>query len=177
MLTLVFTAAKVALSWPLQTLAALLQLLGIALTALAVAEFRSRLELITTKVIHSATETTNEMRRRVASRRERVELWWLARRGRTRPAYIKQALGGVRVSASGIITTTGHPSTDRASISDRDWLAFLNDQVDALRDDLRAAEKRHSEELTERLAAQRDQLRTEIRDAARDGSGLVLAGL
>lgn len=173
---LLLIGARVAWSWPsLQVLAGSLQLLGILMTALGVAAVWSLLELLADE----ASDAKRSIARSWAATRQRVWLWWLRRRGKTTPAYIVGSSAGV--SGGGAILTVGHPSVDRDTISDRDWLVFLNDQLDLLREDLRTAQKRHSEELAERLAAEQDRLRTQMRHelqkATRQGWELVLAGL
>jgi len=69
---------------------------------------------------------------------------------------------------------------DRNTISDRDWLAHLDDRLDSVFDLLDAAEKRRSEERQEfarRLSVQRDELRAEIVRETRNGWQLVAWGL
>jgi hypothetical protein len=69
---------------------------------------------------------------------------------------------------------------DRDTISDRDWLAYLDDRLASVFDLMDTAEKRRYEEREEfgrRLGVQRDELRAEIRRETRNGWQLVAWGL
>ena len=171
----VLVVVAIVWSWRLQIVAGGLQLLGIAMTALGVAVVWSLLELAVDKTL----QAKRQLDRSLAAGRQRLRLWWLRRRGKTTPAHLAGSSAGV--SGGGATLSVGHPSVDRETISERDWLVFLNDQVDILRAELRAAQTRHSQELASRLAAQEDRLRSEMRDelraATREGWELVLAGL
>ncbi|MGH2946102.1 MAG: hypothetical protein ACRDPC_07580 [Solirubrobacteraceae bacterium] len=173
--TLVLLALAVLWSWPTKVAAGIVQLLGLWFAALGVAVVRAWLE--------AAADATIEVKRGLdrwwALRREQVRTWWIRKRGKTIPAVIRAAPATASGSAGGTVTV-GHPAVDRETISDRDWLGFVNDQVDVLRDRLNRAEKDRSLERREwdqRLAAQREQLRVEMLKATRQGWELIVAGL
>ncbi|MFL5862437.1 MAG: hypothetical protein ACJ780_16970 [Solirubrobacteraceae bacterium] len=69
---------------------------------------------------------------------------------------------------------------DRGTISDRDWLAYLDDRLASVFTLMDAAEKRRTEdrqEFSRRLSIQRAALRAEIIRETRQGWQLVAWGL
>jgi len=65
-------------------------------------------------------------------------------------------------------------------VSDRDWLTFLDDRVELIFELIDQAERNRGaqrEDINERLAAQRHDLRGEIQRATREGWQLIVAGL
>jgi len=155
--------------------AGIVQLLGIALTLLGVAVVRASLE----RAADTAIAAKHGVARWAAQRREQLRRWWLRRRGR--PVTI--AGSGTATFASVSASGTGEVvrgRVDRDAISDRAWLAHLDDQVAGLwAQTARAEENRAADrkELEECLAADHERLRGEIVRATRQGWELVIAGL
>ena len=161
-------------SWPLQTVAGALQVLGIALAAFGLDVVRTSLQ----RAADTAIAAKHGVARWAAQRREQLHRWWLRRRGR--PVTI--AMSGTAtatVSASGTAEVV-RGRVDRDAISDRAWLAHLDDQVAGLwAHTTRAEENRaaNRKELEECLVADHERLRGEIVRATRQGWELVVAGL
>ena len=85
--------------------------------------------------------------------------------------------GGVSGSLTAQVT---HHRVDRNTISDRDWLVYLDDRLESVFDALDKAEQRRYEERQEfdrRLGIQRDELRAEIVRETRNGWQIVAWGL
>jgi hypothetical protein len=172
-LALALAVAAVVWSWPPRAVANGLQLVGIALTALGVAVVRSWLQLAADR----AVDAKHGVARWAAQRREQLRRWWLRRRGRPVTIAGSGTPTFARVSASG---TGVRGRVDRDAISDRAWLAHLDDQVAGLwAQTTRAEENRAADrkELEECLAADHERLRGEIVRATRQGWKLVVAGL
>jgi hypothetical protein len=110
--------------------------------------------------------------------RERLRLWWLRRRGQTRPAYMS---GTARGTSSVSATLTVHRRrVDRDTISDREWLTFLDDRLESVFELMDLAEQNRDHErddFNRRLAAQQRKLRAEIQRETRQGWQLIVAGL
>jgi len=159
-------------SWPLQTVAGALQVLGILLSAFGLDVVRTSLQ----RAADTAIAAKHGVARWAAQRREQLRRWWLRLRGR--PVTI--ALSGTATFASVSASGTGEGRVDRDAISDRAWLAHLDDQVAGLwAQTTRAEENRAADrkELEECLAADHERLRGEIVRATRQGWELVVAGL
>ena len=89
--------------------------------------------------------------------------------------------GAGGATARGGITATGvRGRVDRETISNREWLAHLDDQVAGLFAHLTRVEERRAAdrvELEQQLDAQRTGLRAEIKRETRHGWQLIVAGL
>lgn len=171
---IVIGASAIVWSWRLQVVANVLQLLGILLTALGVTVVWSLLELAADKAI----EAKHGLDRWWALRRRNVANRWTRLRGR--PVVVRAAGGIAAFSGGGATVTIGHPEVNRDTISERDWLGFLNDQVDALRTRIHEAERARDAErraLDERLATQADELREDMFRMTQRGWRLILTGL
>lgn len=174
MLAPVIAAVVVVYSWNLQVLAGTLQVLGIALAAFGLAVVRSSLELVGEKAIAAK----HGLDRLWALRRERLRNWW--GRVRKRPVVVHVPPGVATFSGVSPQVVINWSPVDRNAISDRDWLAFLDNQVEALFNRMGKAEQAHSADqghLRSELAAQRDELRAEIQRETRQGWQLIVAGL
>jgi hypothetical protein len=162
-------------SWPLQTVAGVLQVLGIALAAFGLDVVRTSLQ----RAADTAIAAKHGVARWAAQRREQLRRWWLRRRGRPVTIAGSGTPTFARVSASGTVEVV-RGRVDRDAISDRAWLAHLDDQVAGLwAQTTRAEENRAADrkELAQCLAADHERLRGEIVRATRQGWKLVVAGL
>lgn len=170
-------AVAVALSWPTQAVANALQLLGITLTALGVAVVRSWLELVTDK----ATDAKHGIERWCALRRERLQRLWV--RLHKRPIVVSVHSLNLEATATvdaALELTVDRRRVDRDTVSEREWLAFLDDRVESIFELMDHAEQNRSaerENLNRRLSAQRNELRAEIHRETRQGWQLIVAGL
>jgi hypothetical protein len=73
-----------------------------------------------------------------------------------------------------------HQRVDRKTIGTREWLAFLDDRLEAVRvfaDQISARQGEDRERVAEKLEAQQAEIRREILQTARDGWQLIPAGL
>jgi hypothetical protein len=106
---------------------------------------------------------------------------WARLTHRPRPAIIRAASAQARAGASASLTAeVTHHRVDRNTISDRDWLVYLDDRLESAFDLLDNAEQRRYKErqgLDRRLGIQRDELRAEIVRETRNGWQLVAWGL
>jgi len=155
--------------------AGVVQLLGIALTLLGVAVVRASLERAADKTV----EAKHGLDRWWGLRREQLRRWWLHRRGRPVTIALSGTATLASFSASGTVEVVRR-RVDRDAISDRAWLAHLDDQVAGLwAQTTRAEENRAADrkELAQCLAADHERLRGEIVRATRQGWKLVVAGL
>ncbi len=142
--------------------AGILQLLGIGLTLLGVAVVRSWLE--------RATDTAVESKKGLGR-------WWALRRAQLGAWSIRESLRPpklhrVSLTASMPYETTeelGGNRAERVGLSEREWLAALDSDIDAIHRRLRSS--------THQLAAQGDELRDEISRETRQGWKLIVAGL
>jgi len=174
-LGLAIAAAACVWSWPMQTVAGALQVLGIALAAFGLDVVRTSLQ----RAADTAIAAKHGVARWAAQRREQLHRWWLHRRGRP----VTSALSGTATLASFSASGTAEVvrgRVDRDAISDRAWLAHLDDEVAGIwAQTTRAEENRAADrkELEECLAADHERLRGEIVRATRQGWKLVVAGL
>lgn len=167
-------ALGIAGTLPWQAVGGVLQVLGIALAAFGVDVVRTSLQ----RAADSVIAAKHGIARWGAMRREQLHHWWLRLRGR--PVTIHRSGSGT-ATASGSVSSKGvRGRLDRDAMSDREWLADLENQVADLwahmtrAEDNRAADRA---ELDERLAADLERLRDEIVSATRQGWELVVAGL
>jgi len=151
-----------------------LQLFGLVLSLFGIAVVRAFLE--------RATDAAIEARRGVARlwtlRHAQFWNWWARLRGR--PINLNLHSAEMAISSDSLSIIVQRPRADRATISDRDWLAQLDDKVEDLfqRLDADAAADR-AERLAwdQRLQAQRDEMRDEILKATRQGWELIVTGI
>ena len=90
------------------------------------------------------------------------------------------AIGQAGKRTSTISATKIRYRVDRDTVSERDWLAYLDDQVEGLHHLLEQhaeGEVRHRAELDRRIRELRDELRAEVLVSTRQGWQLVLGGL
>jgi hypothetical protein len=154
--------------------AGVLQLLGIGLTVLGVAVVRSWLE----RAADKAAEGKRGLDRWWALRREQLRRWWAHRRRRPVVVHVS-AHDSARVTDSASVTLTRY-RVDREAVSDRDWLAHLDDRVYGLVDQVDKLEKARMTDRaawSRRLADQRDELRAQMFAATRQGWELIVSGL
>jgi hypothetical protein len=153
-----------------------LQLLGIGLTVLGVAVVRSWLE----RAADKAVEAKYGLDRWWALRRTQVKDWWARRRGRPVAHSVNLS---AHLSASGSLSATvtaQRRRVDRETVSDREWLAFLDDRVESVFEFMDQAERNRSterDEVNRQLAAHRDEIRAEMLRETRQGWELIVAGL
>ena len=151
-----------------------LQLAGLLLAMLGVAVVRAGLEW----AADAAIEAKRGVARWWALRRERAGILWS--RIRRRPVVVNRTLtdsGSATDAAS--VTVTRHRA-DRATISDRDWLALLDDRVESLCQQLDrnvAQQLAEQREWYRRLEGQREELRGEMLAATRQGWQLIVSGI
>jgi hypothetical protein len=165
----------------LHAVAAIYQGLGVGFTLLGLAAIGDRVRRLieTNRVAFAKTRWGASVW--LARRREQLTIAWARARHKPRRAIIHAASASARSSASATLTTGIHRNrVDRDTISDRDWLAHLDDRLASVFELLDAAEKgRHEErqEIYRRIGVQRDELRAEIRRETRNGWQLVAWGL
>jgi hypothetical protein len=151
-----------------------LQLLGLSLTLLGVAVVRSWLK----QAAGLANDVKQDLPRRWAQRRGQLRHWWARRRGH---GVVLAATATSTATSSVIVSVTVTRTwPDRTTITERDWLAVLDDRVQALYEHLDQANERHaadSKEWDRRLQAQRDTLRAELVAATQDGWELIVLGV
>jgi hypothetical protein len=106
--------------------------------------------------------------------------WWDRWRRRTHAAASSgTATPTPTATASGTVTT-GHEKVRRETISERDWLAFLNDEIDALWDSVRQVREDRAADWAEfdrRLATQGDDLRAHTIAVTREGWVFIVGGV
>lgn len=170
--------ACVAVPWlHLQTVAAIYQGVGVALTALGLAAIGDRVQHARKA---TAAAVAKAQSRVVAWSAERFAAVWSRLTGKPRTLKV-QASSQVRAIGSlGISAEVHHGQVDRDTISDRDWLIFLDNRLTSVLERLDATEKRRNEDreaFARRLGIQRDELRAEIVRETRNGWQLVAWGL
>ncbi len=170
-------AIAAVLSWPTRALANALQLLGIGLTALGVAVVRSWLQLAADK----AVDAQHGLQRRSALRRDQLRRHWSRLRRRKAVVSVHSInLEAAQTTDAALELTVDRPGVDRDTVSEREWLAFLDNRVNSLFKLMDQAEQNRSaehEDLNRRLSAQRDELRAEIQRETRQGWQLIVTGL
>ena len=176
-LAVAIAAAAFARSWPTQAVANALQLLGIALTALGVAVVRSWLQLAADR----ATDAKHGLERWAALRGDELRRRW-ARLRKRRPVVstVSLNLEATQTTDAALELTVDRPGVDRDTVSERDWLVFLDNRVNSLFELMdQAAHNRAADrdDVNRRLAAQRNELRAVIQRETRQGWQLIVAGL
>jgi hypothetical protein len=172
--TFLLFSVSVVLSWPLAKVGNGFQLLGVTIAALGVPVIPPFLGRVESAIEHGVAVA----RRWLAHRRAALQAWWDRLRRRTR---VVAASGGVTTggAVSGSVTTE-RGKVDRETISERDWLAFLNDEIDALWVSLRQLRKDRAadwEEFERRLATEGEDLRAHTIAVTRRGWQFILAGV
>jgi hypothetical protein len=157
----------------LKILAVGFQLGGIALLLLGVDVVRSWFQ----RAADAPVEAKRGLSRWWAVRSEQLRRWYAHRRGR--PFGVSRYTHDhVGISDAATATVTRH-RVDRATISEREWLAYLDDQVESLmvvRDRAERARADDRQDWESRLETQRDELRAELLRATRRGWQFILAG-
>jgi hypothetical protein len=159
--------------WPVEKLGNAYQLLGLAIAALGVpvvAPGLGRAEVAVGKAKQAGIEW-------IRRRGEQLKRMWarVFRRGVT----VELKGGAAAASGGGATVTVGHRSVDRETIGDRQWLAFLNDEVDALRERVRSVEQARSADAVERdrrLEGLRVELQRHALSVTREGWHYILSG-
>lgn len=173
---LVLFCLAVGLTWPLTTVAGGFQLFGLALASLGipvVPPWLVRLE-------HAAATMKATVDRWIVRQRERLQEWW--RRLRGRPIVRSVNLAGEISGAGGISAkaTIGRPPIDRDTISERAWLALLDDQMTSVYRRLELIEEGRSQDradIVRRLDAQGNELRAHTLAVTRQGWQYIVSGL
>ena len=164
-----------ALSWPAEVLGNALQLLGTFMALLGVDIVWSGAQVASDKAI----EAKQGLSRWYALRRGQLLQRWA--RLRKRPVtFHRGAFDAVAVSDAVAEVTVRRRRVNRETVSDREWLAFLDERVESIFELMDQAEKNRSaerEDVNRRLAIQRDELRAEIRRETRQGWQLIVTGL
>ena len=169
------------LRWSVQVVSAIFQAIGVLLTLFGLAAIGDRLR----QVAESAAAAIGQTRRRSGEwlhrRREQLAHWWARIRRRPRPVIIRAGTATATASAGGDLSvSTTRNRVDRSTVSDRDWLAYLDDRLESVFELLDQAEQRRSaerEDFNRRLGVQRRELRAEIVRETRQGWQLVFWGL
>lgn len=154
--------ATIAWSWPLQTLAGLLQVLGLGLAAVGVGVVHAGLQ----RVVAVALGVKDAARHQLTLRRHALRGWWARRHGLPPPT--------IRVGASWALSYDIHDDLvrDRPGTGPRDHAALLA-AVDA---DLDKAFARINK-IKDSIASTRNELRDEIQRETGRGWQLILGGL
>ena len=154
---------------------AVLQLLGLGLALAGVAAVRSWLSW----TAQAADEVKQDLTWRWARRRAQFRARWARCRGQG-VVYSKSGAGTARASGAGAVSVAvTRKGPDLATISDREWLVLLDDQVEALYGHANQVNVRHAayrKEWDRLLAAERDEFRRELLDATQGGWKLVVWG-
>lgn len=175
MLAVALGTATVVWSWPAQVVASGLQLLGIALTVLGVAVVRSWLQLAADKAI----EAKHGLERWSSLRREQLRRLWARLRKRPVVVHLRSVDLATTTEIAGTLTVQ-RSRVNRDTISDREWIALLDDRLESLYDRMDQAEQARGQDRDDnrhRIDAQRNELRAEIQHETRQGWELIVAGL
>lgn len=165
---------SIGLEWPLDDVGNAFQLLGVTVAALGVPvvpPFLARIEQALSRAIAA-------VRRWARDQRRAIQAWWARLRGRPHFIDLAGAAGATAGGHAHVTVTRG--KVDRDTISDRDWLAFLNDEVDAIWERLRLLDESRQADWAEferRLASQSEDLRAHTLTVTREGWQYVVAGV
>jgi hypothetical protein len=166
--------------WPLQTVATGFQSLGVVLSLLGVGVVRGWLARTHRATVKALAATKGRIQRSWGRRREQLRHWWARKRGKTISAIITAGAASATAGGGGATVTVGHARVDRDAVSDREWLAWLDDRVELILQRLDQGDKARSavhEDLVRRLGGQRDELRAEMDHATQQGWELIVSGL
>jgi hypothetical protein len=174
--------ACVAVPWlHLHAVAGIYQGVGVAFTFLGLAAIGDRVRRVKETAVVRVAKTRSGIGAWSARRRHQLAVVWALLTHKPRPAIIHAVTATARASASANLSVeVTHHRVDRNTISDRDWLAYLDDRLDSAFELMDKAEKRRYEERQEifrQIGVQRDELRAEIRRETRNGWQLVAWGL
>jgi hypothetical protein len=176
---LAFVVFALVWAWPLQTVASGLQALGVVLSLFGVGVVRGWIARTHRAAVTALAAAKGRIHRSWARRREQLRHWWARKRGTTIPAIVKT--GAASMSGGGSATVTvGHVRINRDAVTDREWLAWLDDRVELILTRLDEADKARDvmhEDLLRRLDRQRDELRAEMDHATQQGWELIVTGL
>ena len=165
----------------LQTVAAMYQGVGIALTALGLAAIGDRVRRTMEATAAAYATTRSGVTAWITRRRQQLADLWARIVGKPRPTNVRVVTAEAQLGANATLKVDAHRRrVDRSTISDRDWLVYLDDRLASAYELLDAADKRRSEdrdEFARRLGAQRDELRAEIVRETRNGWQFVAWGL
>jgi hypothetical protein len=155
-----------------------LQAGGILLTLAGVFVVRSWLDAATGATVAAGRSVGRSVGRWVGLRMEAARR--LIARLRGKPITVRiEAAEEVSVADRATVSKI-RSRVDRATVSDRDWLRYLDDQVDSLHtavDQIARQQSAERERTDERLASRAKELRGEILRTARDGWQLIVFGL
>lgn len=166
-------ASLVVLEWPLDKVGDALQFLGLCVAALGVPVVPPGLARAERSAAAAARKIRAWVKAKVAQARRR----WNRMRGSTNVVAMS---GRATATGSGSVTATViRGKVDRSTVGNREWLAFLNNEVDSLWATLRqlqessGAEREH---LDARLVEQRRELQAHTLAVTRGGWQYILAG-
>jgi hypothetical protein len=174
-----FVVFALAWTWPLQTVAAGLQALGVLLSLLGVGVVRGWIARTHRAAVNALVATKGWIQRSWARRRGQLRHWSARKRGKTTPAIIKAGTVSGSGGMAGTVTT-GHARVNRDAVTDREWLAWLDDRIELIFQRLDQGDKVREtvhEDLIRRLGRHRDELRAEIDHATQQGWELIVSGL
>jgi hypothetical protein len=173
LVALLLGVIAIARGWPLDKTGNTFQLLGLLTASLGVPIMDptlARTEAALSRTNHAARKWLSEQRARVA------RLWG---RLRGRPHAVDLAATVTSGATLHAEVSVGRRSIDRDTISDRDWLGFLSDEVDAMWKRTRALEQTRTEDLAalhRRIGELDDTLRTHALSITREGWQYILSG-
>lgn len=166
----------------LHTVATIYQAIGVLFTAAGIAAIGDRLRYAKDAAAAVYARTRSGVVGWSARRRVQFAVLWARITRKSRSVTIQAASAHLRFGAGmpSLTAQVHRHRVDRDTISDRDWLAHLDDRLESVFELMDAAEKRRSQdrdEFASRLGVQRDELRTEIIRETRNGWQLVAWGL
>lgn len=170
----VLGALALVFGWPLDRTGNGFQLLGILIASLGVPvvpPVLARGEVV-------LRQTRQASGRWIARRREQLRRWWDRVRRRT---HLVSASGTAHASGTMTATVTvSRGSVNRETIGEREWLAFLHDEVDSVWLRLRDMEESRADDraaVDRRLADLRDELQEHTSAVTREGWRYIVGGL
>jgi hypothetical protein len=174
-----FVVFSLVWTWPLQTVAAALQSLGVVLSLFGVGVVRGWIARMYRATVDALAATKRRLQRSWARRREQLRRWWARKRGKTIPAIIKAGTVSGSGGMAGTVTT-GHARVNRDAVTELEWLAWLDDRVELIFQRLDQGDEARNavhEDLIRRLDRQRHELRAEMDHATQQGWELIVTGL
>jgi hypothetical protein len=141
----------------------------IALFGLAVV--RSAATGTANKLVDKARQSLERMRARRALIMEGLSNWWARRRGR--PAVFLRMGGSDAHTSASLTIETKRNRVDRSTVTDREWLEYLDNHLDALFQII--TEDRVS--INNRVDDARRELRDDIASAVVDGWQIAAVGI
>lgn len=159
--------------WPIGRLGNAYQLFGLLFAALAIPVLSPGLAWMEARI----SDGKAALKRWIRKRKEQIKRLW-ARIVRNERTAALSGTASARVSMSGTLSIKS-PSVDRETISERDWLAFLNDQLDAIREQVRELQSGRLDdrnEVNQKLEALRVELQEHTLAVTQDGWAYVATG-